>query len=959
MKSRYPQPLQRLLLIVMLPVALIPLLVAGVWIFRGSVNALKSEIEAGLQSSVVEKAEIVGMRLQLHRDNAEMLSRSPTIIASLLGVEVAREHNRANVKYLAEDSLIASSLEAWVTDLGYHNILLLNASGRVIYSLANEPDWETNWADTTLFPRQLADVLLKARDSEQGQYSDALYYWPSSQHAIFVAAAIRAQGSLLGYAVEQLSAHQLAEFVTASKQNREGEETVLAVRTELGGLIISSALTTEEESLTQLIEFGSDSGQGTQECVRGFSGHGKVNDYRGIRSLAAWTPVGEPGWGLVHKINEATALSGVHRLTRWFIGISAAACLLVVFVSIYFSRFVSKGLTLLTLQVKQYRADDSPLILHDSFISEVNDLNREFTDLIERKGTAEQLSRQMEKKYQLIWRALPDMVSEMDEDGTLLDVNRTLPQLSEDDMIGKRIFDHIPKEEHEKVKEAMRSALNSGNLSTCQIDVPKADGVRYFRYHIAPFPRTAGRGRFLVIAQDVTSLKLAEEDSIRSRQMLRTVLDSIPVRVFWKDRECTYLGANRAFTKDARLESADDIIGKRDEQLQWHMNAESNRADDIEVMNSGVAEIGREESLTFPDGRKQWVRTSRVPLADLDGKITGILGLYEDITERKRIEEALGREKIIIDTAIESVPGVFYVLDREGHFIRWNSHFSEFLGITDEEFHSRYPNVLSIIHEEDRGNMARKVESAFRKGYDEVEARMVGAGGLAHFFFTAKRMIVEDSSYLVGVGVDITERQVAEEAVRNINESLEQRVLERTAELETANKELEAFSYSVSHDLRAPLRAMDGFSQAIVEDYADKLDDSGKSYLRRIQTAAQRMGAMIDGILGLSCVTRAEMEWNSVNLSDIVRKCVMELRQLYPNRAVECKIENGVTAIGDPQLLSLAIENLLGNSKCHHRIWPSTGRKRGDLLYPRQRRRIQHGLRDKAVRGISAASLLQ
>ena len=187
------------------------------------------------------------------------------------------------------------------------------------------------------------------------------------------------------------------------------------------------------------------------------------------------------------------------------------------------------------------------------------------------------------------------------------------------------------------------------------------------------------------------------------------------------------------------------------------------------------------------------------------------------------------------------------------------------------------------------------------------------------FEYSWRERWFETRLYPFGFGVaayvrDITKRRSEEARVLEANAELEARVAERTMQLELANKELESFSYSVSHDLRAPLRAIDGFSAALLEDHGDDLDRRARNHLDRVRRAAQRMADLIDSLLKLAKVARMPMSPTAVDLSAIAETIAAELREAEPGRSVAITIEPGLVAAGEPQLLQIVLANLLGNA---------------------------------------------
>jgi PAS domain S-box-containing protein len=540
-----------------------------------------------------------------------------------------------------------------------------------------------------------------------------------------------------------------------------------------------------------------------------------------------------------------------------------------------------------------------------------------FHDISEQKKTEQSLI-DSEKKYRQIADNTSDVIWTTD-----LNLNVTYVSPSVERLLGESAEEHLKKGLEKKFtpqslnqiikvfQEEMENendpATDKNRTRRFEVEHYKADGSTvWVAMHVASLRDYKGNLiGFQGVARDITERKIAEEILLQEKREKELIINNLAEQVAFLDLEMNIVWANSEVIKRHNL-SSKDYLGEKCYKAYHQLCEPCPDCQIIDVFKTGIPSGGIHKS---PDGR-YWQMAGK-PILDNDGVMIGVLDTALDISDLILTEQALQEREERFQRMLKVIPDMVSVHDPDMNILysNWNGFAAvppekQILNTKCYKTYRGYdqicPDCQAVSVLESKVPFYGELELSAGYWIDLRVIPLLASNGEVEFFVEWVR--------------DISDLKKIEKELKDFNIELEEKVSERTTQLKAVNKELESFAYSISHDFRAPLRALDGFSASLQTKYDEHLDNEGRHYLDRIRNAAIYMSNLVDDLLDLSRITRRDFKQQQVDLSKLTSEIVVALKVAEPQRKARFKIASDLHVRGDAALLQSALQNLLENA---------------------------------------------
>lgn len=591
--------------------------------------------------------------------------------------------------------------------------------------------------------------------------------------------------------------------------------------------------------------------------------------------------------------------------------------------------------------IKKHRKDKAPLKLIYRIVTKSRDikwLKDEAIPVLDKNkqivrinGFLEDITELKKIRNQVRYQStlvdnVSDAIISMDLDFKILSWNAAAEKIygwTEKEVIGKRLVDLVnPRYGKITRDDVLKIFSKTGHWTGEMIQKNKNGSDLVIQSSGSYIKDNIGKPIGIVaVNRDVTHFKKSEKALKVSEEKYRNLFNTMSQGVVYQDAEGKIISCNPAAERVLGL-TIDQMQGRTSSDPRWkaiHEDGTDFTGDthpSMQALKTGKKVRNVIMGVFNPKNDDYtWININAIPqFKSGEKKPYQVYTTFEDITQIELAEKALKKSEERYRLAQQAAEIGSWDWNIVTDDLEWSETIEPMFGFKKGKFDKTYEAFLDCIHPDDRQFVIDSVNDCLEKNKEyDIEHRIIWPNGSVHWVRETGDVIRDKDGKpvrMLGIVQEITDFKKNEEQIKKLNESLWQ----YTIRLEAANKEVEAFSYSVSHDLRAPLRSIDGFSQALLEDYADKLDEIGIDYLNRVRNASQRMGQLIDSMLQLSRLSRKEMHIENVDMTELSMDIINKFRKEDSSRNVDFKVQDNLIIRGDKNLIQILLENLLGNA---------------------------------------------
>ncbi|MGE5197199.1 MAG: PAS domain S-box protein [Deltaproteobacteria bacterium] len=901
--------LRRKLTIMFLAVALIPVLFVSVLTFHHYEDYLEADKLSELRNIAVFKADKIETCFRDLKIYFE-LTQVVYVVKKNLPILTQLASDPANPEFVAAKSMIDEVYRDTPLSLGLIDVMLTNPQGRVVYS--SNPEH---------FPKEFLNFLPGPLQKAFNEGKNKIYFsdiFFNKTHndkpaMLITGPALDFNGNFIGVIAAEVDMSPIYKIIQDATGLGNTGETLIGRKIGNKVIFLNPLRHDPEAALKKTIEIGDKIGRGIQDAVQGKTGAGKFIDYRGKQAIGAWRYIPFLDWGIVAKIDEQEAFIDIANLRNLITIILVIISVLGGIMSLSIAQSISGPIKELSKGVEIIGSGNFDYKVDTGLKDEIGQLSRAFDKMTaEQKLAQERLSSAGQYARSLLEASLDPLVT-ISAEGKITDVNEATIRATgrtRQELIGTDFSSYFT--EPEKAQASYRQDFDKGFVIGYPLTMCHKDGKLMDVLYNATVYRD-GRGNAIGVfaaARDVTLLKQTEAELRRHRDSLEALVQERTVQLRESEKDLkraqavAHIGSWRLEVRQNKLDWSEEVYRMFDIPKETPMTYETFLArvhpEDREFVDKSWKKAltgGRydiEHRIVVGDEVK-WVQEQAELEFDEKGTLLGGFGTVQDVTERKKIEEKILREKQFSDSLINSLPGVFYAIDTNGKFLVINRKFPEVMGYSMEDMLKI--KAVDLFSGEERKLIEERIKEVFERGEATAEAHLLSKSGENPlYYFTGIRIVRDDIPILIGMGINITERKEAEEQLKRSNENLEQ------------------FAYVASHDLQEPLRVMASYSQLLEKRYKDKLDDDAKDFIGFIVDAANRMQRLITDLLAYSRVGRKDITTTEVDFDEVVNKVIYGMSSIIEASGGEVTHDKLPVLTAHETSIMQVFQNLIANA---------------------------------------------